>query len=272
MKLMLKRALGWAQKSASERAEIVQRFDLPRYRLIYFAACLACFLPIPLRFLLRACLSDKHQVYQHLYGYTYGQLFGRFKYRPIKLLEIGIGGYGRRLGGESLNAWQAYFPFARIVGCDIQPKQQLATFRTKIYQLDQSSREDLEALREREKSFDIIIDDGSHRNAHQIFTFEILFPALKQGGVYVVEDIQTSYWSHGGWDGSSIADPAFAATCVGYFLELAKYVNHSEFADFRGVDPQKLDLAKSIKQIIFECNLIIVLKGDNTRPSNVIGR
>ena len=42
--------------------------------------------------------------------------------------------------------------------------------------------------------FDLIIDDGSHVNAHVITTFEVLFPLLKTGGLYVVEDTQTSYW------------------------------------------------------------------------------
>src|SRR5207248_3839134 len=35
----------------------------------------------------------------------------------------------------------------------------------------------------------IIIDDGSHRSDHIIFTFERLFPALHRGGFYVVEDL-----------------------------------------------------------------------------------
>ena len=46
---------------------------------------------------------------------------------------------------------------------------------------------------------DIIIDDGSHLNEHVIRTFEILFPLLNEGGIYAVEDLQTSYWpDHGG--------------------------------------------------------------------------
>jgi hypothetical protein len=59
---------------------------------------------------------------------------------------------------------------------------------------------------------------------------------------------------------------------MGYFLDLAKYLSHSAFTDFSDVDTHKLELAKAIKQIIFECNLIIVIAGDNTRPSNIIGR
>jgi hypothetical protein len=198
--------------------------------------------PIPLWFVLRACYSDKHQPARHTYGYTYGKLFWSFKYKPIKLLEIGVGGDATDLGGESLNAWQLYFPFAQIIGCDLYDKRRLARGRIKIYQLDQSSEDQLEVLRNSEKAFDIVIDDASHISAHQVLTFERLYPALREGGIYVIEDVQTSYWKD--WGGASIADAAFDKTCVGYFLNLTKYINHSEFTDLNGVDKRMRDLAK----------------------------
>src|SRR5690606_32935288 len=47
--------------------------------------------------------------------------------------------------------------------------------------------------------FDLVIDDGSHKNAHMLKSLEMIFPHLKPGGLYVVEDIHTSYWdSYGG--------------------------------------------------------------------------
>jgi demethylmacrocin O-methyltransferase len=206
------------------------------------------------------CLSDKHQPDSHQYGYTYNALFWRCKYRLIKLLEIGIGGYDKRLGGESLNAWQAFFPFGKIIGCDIRDRTSLSNIRTKIYVLDQSSKIQLQNLLYNEGMFDIIIDDGSHINAHQIFTFKTLYPSVKQGGVYIIEDVQTSYWSDGGWDGVAINDCKFDDTCVGFFLRLAKYINYQEFRDFGGVDEEMVHIARSLKQVIFEHNLIIVIK------------
>ena len=48
-----------------------------------------------------------------------------------------------------------------------------------------------------EERFDIIIDDGSHVPWHQIFTLETIFDTwLKPGGLYIIEDIETSYWDH----------------------------------------------------------------------------
>lgn len=251
---------------------------LVAYRLASLVAQAVSFLPVPLWQLLQAFRSDKHMPGWHRYGYTYGALFRRWKYRSVKLLEIGIGGYRASLGGHSLLAWQAFFPFGTIIAGDIVPKQELAGRRRRIRQLDQSSAEDLAELCRQEAPFDIIIDDGSHLSAHQIFTFEHLFGALKDGGVYVVEDVQTSFWpgrvsgTDTTWDGAHISDPRFRQTCYGYFLELAKYINHTEFVDQQALDSRMLELAQSIIRIAFEHNLIIVSKEENRYPSAFVGR
>jgi len=260
MKVMLQKAFRWNHKSKAEKDRFLQRFELVRYRLLYLATYVICFFPIPLRFLFQICGSDKHQYGVHQYGYTYDALLRRFKYKRIKLLEIGLGRHGNRLGGESLNVWQAYFPFATIIGCDIVDKSRLRTLRTKIYVVDQSSKFQLEELCKKETAFDIIIDDGSHFNAHQISAFETLIGALNSEGLYIIEDVQTSFWSHSGWDGAPISDPRFESTCVGYFLRLARHINYREFENLYGIDAGMLELAKTIKQIIFEHNLVIVVK------------
>jgi hypothetical protein len=260
MKAILKKAVWWNHKSEAEKDRFLQRFEFVRYRLFYFFSYVICFFPIPLRLLLQVCGSDKHQCHAHQYGHTYDALLRRFKYKRIKLLEIGLGRHGKRLGGESLNAWQAYFPFAKIIGCDILDKTSLRTFRTKIYSVDQSSKVQLEELCKKETAFDIIIDDGSHFNAHQICAFETLIGNLTSEGIYIIEDVQTSFWSHSGWDGAPISDPRFDNTCVGYFLRLAKHINYREFENLYGSEAGMVELAKSIKQIIFEHNLIIVVK------------
>jgi hypothetical protein len=41
---------------------------------------------------------------------------------------------------------------------------------------------------------DIILDDGSLIAAHQTASFRTLFPLLKDGGLYIIEDLHTSYW------------------------------------------------------------------------------
>ena len=41
--------------------------------------------------------------------------------------------------------------------------------------------------------WDFIVDDGSHVPTHMISTFQTLWPYLRHGGVYVIEDIGFSY-------------------------------------------------------------------------------
>jgi hypothetical protein len=45
-------------------------------------------------------------------------------------------------------------------------------------------------------AYDVIVDDASHLWGHQLLALEILFPSIREGGVYVIEDIETSFGSH----------------------------------------------------------------------------
>jgi hypothetical protein len=72
--------------------------------------------------------------------------------------------------------------------------------------------------------FDIIVDDGSHINNHVTHTFEKLFPRIKPGGVYVVEDVCTSYWEQ--YDGGYLKQDS----SMEYFKRLTDDVN------FRGLE------------------------------------
>jgi hypothetical protein len=228
-----------------------------RYKLMKWLSPLIAPLPLHVGTLLRISGSDKEQKESHHYGSTYHRIFRGMKYRHVSLLEIGIGGYGKSLGGASLAAWRCYFPFGKIVGCDIEDKRELAGGRVRIHVIDQSSASDLARLASQEGPFDIIIDDGSHLNAHQIFSFENLFARVKGGGVYVVEDTQTSYWpDHGG----KPVNQQNLTTAMGYFTELAKYLNYPEFRTEEGIDANMMNFAKTIGSIYFEHNLIIVHK------------
>jgi hypothetical protein len=45
---------------------------------------------------------------------------------------------------------------------------------------------------------EIVIDDGGHGMRQQIHTFEEMFPALRVGGVFPVEDLHTNHWEEYG--------------------------------------------------------------------------
>ena len=118
----------------------------------------------------------------------YDRLFRSLQNKTgLTLLEIGLG------SGGSLQLWREYFgPQATIIGVDVQDLTRLEV-EAKVLVGDQGSVEFWGAVKPQLGAPDIIIDDGSHRCADQILTFRQLFPVLADGGVYIVEDIHTSY-------------------------------------------------------------------------------
>jgi hypothetical protein len=126
----------------------------------------------------------------HWHGYLafYERMFAALRDHPVTLLEIGV------LAGDSLRMWQAYFELGRIVGADINPAAaRHARERITVEVADQSRNADLERLAALHGPFDIVVDDGSHIWDHQILTLQTLFPSVKPGGFFVVEDIDTSF-------------------------------------------------------------------------------
>ena len=131
---------------------------------------------------------------------VYERYLGRYRWRRVTMLEIGVA------HGGSLQMWRAYLgPRARIVGADINPRvAALAERGISIEIGDQGDPAFLERLVERHGPFDIILDDGSHLPEHQIASITHLWPALAEGGTYIVEDLHTNYWpSFGGGPGRS---------------------------------------------------------------------
>jgi hypothetical protein len=92
--------------------------------------------------------------------------------------------------------WKHYFgPRAKIFGVDINPKcKQAEEDQIRVLIGDQEDRKFLRSIPNILPRIDILIDDGGHRMNQQIATFEELFPFIDENGVYVCEDLHTSYW------------------------------------------------------------------------------
>lgn len=104
--------------------------------------------------------------------------------------------------------WRDYFSKARVVGLDIKPAARShAGERVMIEIGDASDPAVLANIASQYGPFDLVIDDGSHRWQHQILAFECLFASLRPRGVFIIEDLHTSYFSKYGTPG---AEPATA--------------------------------------------------------------
>ena len=133
------------------------------------------------------CGTDKATSF-HGYLDFYERFFRDLREEPIKLLEIGV------FHGQSVKMWSEYFPLGRIIGVDINPgARKYADKRILIEIADQSNIGHLVRLGTQYGPFDIIIEDGSHMWEHQIISLKYLYPFVKPGGFYVMEDIDTSF-------------------------------------------------------------------------------
>lgn len=200
----------------------------------------------------------------HFYTRWYERHLGHLRDRRIVLLEIGVGGYeDPTSGGESLRMWKEYFPLATIVGIDIHDKSAMAEDRIVIHRGSQDDPAFLDRVAHEHGPFDVIIDDGSHLSPHVIASFRALFPHLAPDGIYVIEDLQTSYWPE--YQGShDLEDPD---TSMGFLKHLVDGLNHIEW-DVVGYEPTPFDTG--IEAIAFAHNLAFVWKGPNLEPSNLL--
>ena len=121
----------------------------------------------------------------HNYLDKYAFFLEKFRTQPIRLLELGI------FNGSSVRMWQEYFPRAEIFGVDIEAScRQYEDERIHIIQADLSDAAQVSMLREIHPR--IIVDDASHIVSHQLLALFTLFDVLPRGGVYILEDLETS--------------------------------------------------------------------------------
>ena len=231
-----------------------------KYRLRAFKAF---WFPFNLSKIARIHKTDKFGY--HFYTPHYQNHFKRYKFKNNRILEIGVGGYEDRfIGGNSLRMWKSYFPFSKIYSLDIHDKSFLQEKRIKIYKGSQVDFDFLNDVIKETGDLDIIIDDGSHINEHVIETFKYLFPKLKKGGIYVVEDTQTSYWKDYGGDSINLDNKQ---TIYGFFKPLIDSLNNEEFI----LDNyKKTYYDRHIISMHFYHNMIFIYKGDNDELSNKV--
>jgi len=209
----------------------------------------------------------KHQTDKATHhGYTriYEQYLHHLRDQPITLLELGWGGHeDPESGGASVAMWREYFPNATVIGVDVEPKVNHLD-GVDFHQGSQADPGFLQGLHDRYGDFDVIIDDASHLSSLTIRSWELLYPRLKPGGLYFVEDVHMAYHAH--FYGADEANPdpdgctsTGKPTAMQYLRRLADEVQYHGPSDLE-LFPKRHWLGYSLESVHFYYNLAVIRK------------
>ncbi|WP_254871559.1 hypothetical protein [Pseudooceanicola sp. HF7] len=175
--------------------------------------------------------SDKGSV-KHRYTELYQMLFLPYRNRSIDFLEMGlqIGGpeHGKSpdrttTDAPSIRMWLEYFTKARINGLDVSDFSWFEDPRFTFHRCDMGDRAKLAEVAADLPALDIAIDDASHASHHQQNAFLELFPKVKSGGLYIIEDLR--------WQPDEMEIPGITKTA-------AMFQAYAETGAFAHVDPK----------------------------------
>lgn len=201
--------------------------------------------------------SDKFG--HHDYCRHYEAHFQPIFHRAVTLLELGVGGYDfPDRGGSGLRMWAEYFNHkdSKIFGIDIHDKSELKLPKNvKVFQGSQDDGHFLTTVMQEVSAPDIIIDDASHMNFRTIDSFKHLFPWLKPGGIYCIEDIESSWWNEHGFDGTPDYMNFNADTTINFCRMLTNPVNAKHIPQ-----PHNAMFRYEIESVHFYQNLVIIKK------------
>jgi len=147
--------------------------------------------------------SDKgsgHHNYTRFYDFVFKNIKNEVKY----FFELGLGtnnlqipsnmsGLGNPCG--SIRGWKEYFSNAEIFGADIDSDILIQEDRIKTFYCDQTNPSSIKEMSDNFNfKFDVIIEDGLHTfDANRIF-LENSIDMLKDGGIFIIEDIDNKYF------------------------------------------------------------------------------
>ena len=152
----------------------------------------------------------------HHYIPLYERYFSPFRGRKIRFLEIGVS------KGGSLQMWRNYFgQEATIFGIDIDPEcLKFSGLAGEVRIGSQADKKFIESIVREMGGVDVVLDDGSHNMEHIRSSLEYIFPQLSDGGIYMIEDLHSSYWK--GFGGGYRNSKNF----FGYVMDLVDDMHH----------------------------------------------
>jgi hypothetical protein len=144
----------------------------------------------------------------HDYTPIYEGLLGARREEVQKVIELGV------KFGASLRMWADYFPSARVWGVDVEDRtggQFDGSPQVHLLIGEATSAAVARRLTEETSGeVDLIVDDASHEPEQVRAAYRRLFPLLRRGGVYVVEDVQPVGTGHAMWICRADGDYSFA--------------------------------------------------------------
>lgn len=165
----------------------------------------------------------------HNYQSLYEEFLGPLHCRPLRILEIGLGcNAGIEEAGQSLAMWLHYFPSAKVTVLEYDSEckekwlqkdpmgigKDVLARRVTWYMGDQAKVADLKPLLT-QGPYDFILDDGGHSFRQQIVSLVTLLPVVRPGGMYILEDLGTSY---------TFSDHPVAAPWLDWPVTTAQYI------------------------------------------------
>jgi hypothetical protein len=237
----------------------------------FFVFCIACSFSLAktddLSVLAAKYGTDKGPVV-HNYTPIYNSYFKNIRSECIKFLEIGF------FRGASARMWESYFAQAELHFIDVRNHKfkeygKDLSKRCQFHQVNQENEAQLQAfVKKTGGDFDIIIDDGGHTMKQQLVSFAALFPAVKSGGLYVLEDSHTSYLREFGGHGTHAAPSAKAGSAIDFFknrIDDVNYIAASTRKASRDNCPKELwnkltEYQKEIESLHFYSGLVFIFK------------
>lgn len=179
--------------------------------------------------------------------------FNRYVNKELVLLEIGVS------HGGSLQMWRNYFgEKVKIYGVDNDPRcKSLEEDGIEIFIGSQNDKFFLKRLKKKIPKIDILIDDGGHTMEQQITTFKELFSHIKDDGVYLCEDLHTSYWLKYG--GGLKRNGTFIEYSKNWIDFLNAYHSHQ-----KSFQPNKF--TRTVNSIHYYDSIVIIQKKIREKP------
>lgn len=191
--------------------------------------------------------TDKSSA-EHNYLNKYEFFLSKWKNKRFNMLELGV------FRGASIKMWGEFFPNATIYAVDVDPDTQKYTMENKkVIIADLSLYQNISELSILKP--DIIVDDASHMWRHQIMALLVLFDSLPHGGIYIVEDIETSFkgYEHSFYNDASV-------TCYDFLSAIAEVVTSNEYLR-DNVSASVYEFADEINEIAAKIEMISFIKG-----------